>query len=418
MSAAATMQPPTVSVETMRAAAAEVVKLATPHLAPGGRTLVYVLSQAGRFGHFGLETQIVRTLFEDSYDRILIITDLMSREGTNPWIRSCAGPKIRFLEIDNLNVMLLGQIDAGLQTAGSLDLMLASPRCIIIRFYRHILAGGIVRFLDMPEAAEEIARTALWSHGVDPDAPFVFFHNRTLAFAPDMAYHAYRTASVEAYKPSITRLIDAGYRVIRLGEPGMDTLGLPPDVYVNVPDWGDADRAVDLFVVARNAFGLAQNSGPIWVAAAFGRPVLRTNAPFEHLNMPYHDDLTLFKHYRSAGRKADYMRYSQILDAGIPAMLRSEDLAAAGFEVLENTPDELLAATEEMLERVAGTWQRDAETDARFRALGAAYEARISADPAIQKNNLAFYGYAHPFGSIARITRETQPDFLAPVDTD
>lgn len=411
MSATAGTQPPPMSVETMRAAAGEVVRLATPHLAPGGRTLAYILSQSARFGHFGLETQIIRTLFEDDYDRILIITDLMARKGTNPWIRSCAGTKIGFLEIDNLDVRLLGQIDAGLQQIGSLDCLFASPRSIITRFYRHILAGGAVASLDLPEAAEAIARDTLSARGIDPDAPFVFFHNRTLAYAPDMTYHAYRTATVDAYRPSICRLIEAGYRVIRIGEAGMDTMGLPADVYVNIPDWEGVDRALDLFVLARCAFGLAQNSGPIWVAGAFGRPVLRTNAPYEHLNLPYNDDLTLFKHYRVAGSPAP-LRYRQILDAGIPAMLRSDHLAEAGYELAENTPEELLAATEETLTRLAGTWQRNTEVDTRFRALGAQYEAGIAADPEMQRSNLAFYGYAHPFGSIARVTLEAQPGFL------
>ena len=405
------LTPPPLSAEAIGTAAREVVTLAAPHMAPGGKTLVYILPQSARIGHFGLETQIIATLFEDAYDRILIITDLMSWPGTNPWIRFCTSPKIRFLEVDNFDILLLGKMDAGLHHIGQLDCLFSSPRSIIIRFYRHILAGGAVKPLMLPDEAETIARDTLSARGIDPDAPFVFFHNRTLSYGKGMDYHAYRTATVKAYEPSIRRLIDAGYRVIRIGEPGLDTLGLPADAYVNIPDWEGVDRALDLFVLARNAFGVAQNSGPIWVAAAFGRPVLRTNAPIEHLNMPYNDDLTLFKHYHVAG-SAEPMRYRQVLDAGIPAMLFSEDITGAGYQVVENTAEELLAATGEMLGRMAGTWQRDAETDARFQALGAAYEARLQADPVMQDKTLAFYGYAHPFGSLARVTLETQPGFL------
>ena len=399
------------SAEAISAAAREIVTLAVPHLAAGGKTLAYVLPQSARNGHFGLETQIIATLFEDAYDRILIFTDKMSMLGTNPWIRFCVGPKFRFIEVDNFDILLLGMNDAGLHHIGPLDCLFIGPRSLFIRFYRHILDGGAVKSLTLPEQAESIARDIFSARGIDPDAPFVFFHNRTLAYVSTMTYHAYRTATVEAYKPAIGRLIDEGYRVIRIGEPGLSTMGFPPDLYVNVPDWGEVDRAVDLYVLARNAFGLAQNSGPIWVAAAFGRQVLRTNAPFEHMNMPYNDDLTLFKHYRAAGEPAP-LRYRQILDACIPAMVFSETIAEAGFEVIENTPEELLSATEEMLTRVAGTWERDTATDSRFRALGAEYEARLIADPEMQQSNFAFYGYAHPFGSIARVTLEAQPGFL------
>ncbi len=301
----------------------------------------------------------------------------MSWSGTNPWIRNCTSPKIRFIEIDNFDALVLGTKDAGFHRIGNLDCLFAGPRSIFIRFYRHVLAGGAVKFLELPEEAESIAREILSAHEIDPDAPFVFFHNRTLAYVPGMTYHAYRTAKVETYQPSIRRLIEAGYRVIRIGEPGLDTMGFPPDAYVNFPDWGEVDRAVDLFVLARNAFGLAQNSGPIWVAGS-----------------------------------AEPMRYRQILDAGIPAILFSDKIAEAGYEVRDTSPDELLAATEEMLDRMAGTWQRDVETDTAFRALRAEYEARIAADPDMQASNFAFYGYAHPFGSIARVTLKAQPGFL------
>lgn len=405
------MRRPLITEEAMRAATTEAVRLVVPHLEPGQRTLMYILSQSDRIGHFGLETQIIRTLFEDEYDRIVIVTPMMSMPGTNPWIRACAGPKIRFVETDNFDIQVIGQIDAGLQRLTSLDCLFARPRSIITRFYRHILTGGEVTSFDLPERVEDIARDSLMSRGIDPDAPFVFFHNRTLSYHPGMAYHEYRTAEIRSYQTSIARLLDAGYRVIRIGEPGLDTMGFPPDAYVNVPDWGETDRAVDLFVLARCAFGLAQNSGPIWVAAAFGRPVLRTNTPFEHLNLPYNDDISLFKHYRHRG-STERLTYGEILDAGIPALLRSEDIDASGWEILPNTQEELLAATEEMLERMAGRWQRNAELDDRFRAMGRAYEARVCADPKMQRFGLDFYGYAHPYGSPARVTLETNPAFL------
>lgn len=401
----------TLSGERLSAAVREAVTLVAPYLVRGERTLMYILSQSDRIGHFGLETQILRTLFEDDYDRIIVVTHLMSAPGTNPWIRACAGPKFTFVEIDSMDIQLLGQVDAGTLQIADLEVLFARPRSIITRFYQHILAGGAVKPLTLSEEVERIAHGILSERGIDPQEPFVFFHNRTLQYLSSASYHEYRTAEVATYRPAIARLIDAGYRVIRLGEPGLDTLGFPADRYVNVPDWGGVDRAVDLFVLARNAFGLAQNSGPIWVAAAFGRPVLRTNTPMEHLNLPYNDDLSLFKHYRRADSEAE-MTYREILEAGIPAMLRSEEIAEAGFVVEPNTPQELLAATEEMLERVDGRWERDAETDARFRAIGAAYEARIKADPDMRRQTLDFYGYAHPFGSLARVTLQSNPRYL------
>ena len=97
--------------DSMRKAARDAVQLALPHLDRDGRNLIYVLSQSARIGHFGLETQIIRTLYEDAYDRIVIVTGLLDQPDTNPWIPDCAGPKIRFAHTDDLSILLLGQID-------------------------------------------------------------------------------------------------------------------------------------------------------------------------------------------------------------------------------------------------------------------------------------------------------------------
>lgn len=396
----------------MRAAAQAAVRLARPAFVPDGRNLVYILSQSARFGHFGMETQILRTLYEGEYDRIVVVTGRLDEPGTNPWIPACAGPRIRFVHTGDVDVLLLGQLDLGLQRHHGFDLLLSGPRETITSFYRHILAGGAVRSLELPPEAEARARSCLMRHGVDPDRPFVFFHNRTLSYLPEMAYHRHRTAEVASYRESIARLIEAGYGIIRIGEPGLERLGFAPRDYADTPDWPDRDPALDLFVCARCAFGLAQNSGPIWVAAAFGRQVLRTNMPFEHLSMPYNGDISLFKRYRRAG-DGEFLSYRGILAAGLPAMNRAEEIADSGHEIVPNTPDELLAATEEMLARIAGAWRPDAARQARFRRLGQAYERLLRARPARARQAGGFYGYAHPGGVIAQSFLLAHPDFLA-----
>ena len=397
--------------ERMGAATRRLVELLARHIRPGEKTLAYILSQSNRIGHFALETQILKSLYEDDYDRILVVTDQMSLAGTNHWIRSCGGRKFHFIETEDFDVILLGQVDGGLQSIGPLDTLFRRPSSIILDFWRSILAGGEVRSLTLPAIVEDIAREALSARGIDPDEPFVLFHNRTLAYRPSMTYHSYRTAEVSTYREALAHLMDSGYRVIRVGEPGMDTMGFEGTAYVNVPDWDGVDPAVDLFVLARCAFGLAQNSGPIWAAAAFGRPVLWTNAPFEHLNFPYLDDITLFKHYRRAGSDV-WLTYKEILDDDLPSLFRSEDFAERGVELVSNAPEALLSATQEMLARVSGNWSRDDAQNARFQSLGAEFERRVEQDPTFQRNSLNFYGYAHGFGSMSRAQVDAQPTFL------
>ena len=80
--------------------------------------------------------------------------------------------------------------------------------------------------------------------------------------------------------------------------------------------------------------------------------------------------------------------------------------------MVPNGPDELLAATEEMLDRTLGRRQADTARQHRFRALGQDYELGLLADPEMVRQNLAFYGYAHQYGEIAHSFLEANPGFL------
>jgi len=233
-----------------------------------------------------------------------------------------------------------------------------------------------------------------------------------MKYQAGLTHHGHRTADIATYAPSIRRLLGAGYQVIRLGEPGLEPDEWPRDGYVSLPDALPDDRSVDLAVLADAAFGSAQNSGPIWVAAAFGVASLRTNTPFEHLNLPYNRDLTLFKRYRDRGSER-FLSYPKILERRLPSVFRDADFAERRIEVVDNDAEQIDAATAEYLALLAGTQTPEASRQELFRALGAAYEAEIKQDPWFQHEYLDFYGYAHATAAIARAALTDDPDFLA-----
>lgn len=395
---------------------AKLFKLIAPYLDKSDPPLVYVLTQSDRIGHFLLEPQILKTLYGGRYSRIVVITPPMTRPGTNTAVRDCHGPPFTWVETDDQILTSLGFVDGGLADLGLLHLLLTSPRKLIVDFWRQVVAGTRPVRLTLPDAVRERGHAQLRSIGLDPQAPFAFFHVRTNKYQAGAERHVHRTTSVGPYLLSIQRILNAGYQVVRIGEAGIDPEDWSAEGYVSLPDalpgLTPDDRAVDLAVLADATFGTAQNSGPIWVAAAFGTPTLRTNTPYEHLNLPYNRDLTLFKHYRSreSGR---VLTYQEILEKRLPAVLRDSAFAAAGIDLVENTAEEIDDATEEFLALLGGRpagLPDDAAT--RFLALGQAYERAISEEPWFQRETLDFYGYAHPFGTISAAQLRDDPDFL------
>ncbi|MEQ8394671.1 TIGR04372 family glycosyltransferase [Thalassobaculum sp.] len=377
--------------------------LVIPHLTPGEPVLVYVLHQWRRIGHLTIEPQILSTLYGERYQKIVIVTGNLDLPGSNRAVAQCLDSRITVVETDWRDVLALGTVDGGLIDLRHLHLLAMSARSLIVAFWRAVVAGRRPRELHLPDSLRERAHDRLAARGIDPTAPFALFHTRTMQYLPGETHHGHRTASIGRYEPSIRRILDAGYQVLRIGEPGLEAWERSPDGYLSVADAFPDDRWIDLFACAECAFATAQNSGPIWVVAAFGRPSLRTNTPLEHLNLPYNDDLSMFKHYRRVGDDR-HMTYSEILDARLPGVFRDADFAERGIELAENTADEIDAATAEMLAKMRGEWSANVGRHERFRALGKAYEEAIQTEEWFVAEDLAFYGYGHPFGWIADAT--------------
>ena len=380
-------------------------RLVMPHLQSGRPTLVYILTQSDRIGHFTIEPQILQTLYGDRYARIIVVTPPMDRPGTNAAVRDCFAGNFVWVETDDPVIQAMGFIDGGIADLKHLHLLLQSPRLLIVDFWRKVVGGVRPSILALPERVRERGHAQLRSIGIDPEAPFAFFHMRTLKYREEQGHHGHRTAGIDSYAASIRRILDAGFQVVRIGEPGLEPPGWMTDGYVSLPDalpgLAPQDRAVDLAVLADAAFGTAQNSGPIWVAAAFGTPTLRTNTPFEHLNLPYNRDLSLFKRYR------------EILDRKLPSVFRDADFDRLGIEFVDNSAEAIDSATGEFLAMLGGAAGRlpGAGHD-RFLSLGADYERRIAADAWFRQENLDFYGYAHRFGEIAAANLEETGDLL------
>lgn len=381
------------------------LSLVIPHLTPGEPILVYVLHQWRRFGHLVIEPQMLATLYGDRYRRIVIVTGNLDLPGSNRALTECLDDRFVVVETDFRDVLSLGTVDGGLVDMKHLHWLAMSARTLIVACWRAVVAGSRPSLYTLPDSLHERGTARLAEHGIDPAAPIALFHTRTMAYLPDELHHGHRTASIGSYDASIRRILEAGYQVLRIGEPGLETWETAPDGYLSLPDAFPEERWIDLYACGACRFMSAQNSGPIWVAAAFGNPSLRTNTPFEHLNLPYNDDLSLFKRYRPVGEDR-FLTYREILAARLPGVFRDTEFEALGVELVENTPEEVDAATAEFLEKLDGTWAPDTAKHDRFRSLGAEYEAAIKREDRFVSETLDFYGYGHPFGRVARGTLE------------
>lgn len=161
-----------------------------------------------------------------------------------------------------------------------------------------------------------------------------------------------RDARVESYFPAIRAIVARGGWVVRMGDPAMTPLPPMPGVvdYALGPhksDW------MDVYLWATGRFLVATLSGPYQIPPTFGRPCLLTNVAPVYAPAMYGADLLLPKRYFSPAR-GRCLPYPELVATRVGLVSSSGHLASLGVELVDNTPEELREAAEEMLDRVEG----------------------------------------------------------------
>ena len=224
----------------------------------------------------------------------------------------------------------------------------------------------------------------------------------------DYSYHNYRDANIENYLPAIQHLIDEGYYIIRLGDRSMRRLTPHPQV-IDAPFHPRYTQLFEPYFCATSHFYLGFQSGPVGIAVGFGTPVLWTNAlPLSGIH-GQEKDILLYKKLYSRNLKR-FLTYEEIVQSHVVNYFRSEEYESNGLEPVENTSDEILHATREMLARLDGTYAH--EEDSRIQAFvrtanRKAHILRQALCPSLPLFSLHFYG--------ARVSTEyysRQPELL------
>ncbi len=218
-----------------------------------------------------------------------------------------------------------------------------------------------------PEMVEE-GEAHLRELGIPEGAWFVCFHVREPGFhrAWHLKHPGTRNADVMTYVQAMEAVVASGGYAVRVGDATMTPLPSIHGVvdYAHSPQKSDL---MDIYLCARCRFFVGTNSGLGLVPAVFGVPCAMTN--WSPIALPQW-----------------YPR-----DVGIPKLIYSEDLGRmltldemftgrAGWEqfdaffeehrlrIVDNTPEDITALVEEMLERDAGTFHLDADDASRLDA--------------------------------------------------
>jgi len=238
--------------------------------------------------------------------------------------------------------------------------------------------------LSLPDHLIDEGRAALREFGLADEDWFACLHVRDRGFygesSRDTAGHnELRNADIANYLAAARMVTRRGGWVFRVGDPTAPPLA-PMERVIDYAHHPMKSPWLDIFLFASCRFLLGTRSGPLDVARAFGVPVLATDVfPSGHWNFRAADLVTV----KLLVRETDG-RILPVAEAMRPPFLGAWNptvYADHGIRIVDNTADEIAAATEEMLDRLDGGRRQATIAD----PLGAAF-AR-NADP---------FGLGHP----------------------
>ena len=189
--------------------------------------------------------------------------------------------------------------------------------------------------------------------GVPRGAWFACIHAREGGYSPqDEATHSHRNGSVEALVPTMHEIMRRGGWCIRMGDP----TARPLPAMSGVIDYAHhrlRSARLDVFLCARARFFVGNTSGIALLSSVFGVPSVLVNmVPMSVLGvMPF--DLSIPKLYRRL-RDGRLLPFGDIFGTPAANFRFAHQYQRAGTEVVENTPQEILEVTVEMLDRLEG----------------------------------------------------------------
>ncbi|MDA2932852.1 TIGR04372 family glycosyltransferase [Acidobacteria bacterium AH-259-D05] len=231
--------------------------------------------------------------------------------------------------------------------------------------------------LAFTEEEEARGKEVLARMGIEPGTPFVCLHTRDKAYLDtihnyrlreEWSYHDYRDSDIGNYLAAMEYLASFGLFAIRMGYTVENAL---PTNKHRIIDYATLYRSDfgDIYLPAKCKFFVGTSGGIASLAYIFDVPGVFANLiPLEMRPFGKHN-LFIPKKLWSVERKR-FLTFREILACGAGDWGRTHQYTQAAIEVVENTPDEILALVEEMNARLDGTWvtrDEDEQRQQRFR---------------------------------------------------
>ncbi len=234
---------------------------------------------------------------------------------------------------------------------------------------------------------ELLGEALLGSLGIPEGKRFVCFHARdpvylnTVFPEQDWSYHDYRDSDINNYLPAVEELTQQGIYALRMGAIVEKKLQSNNPLIIDYAMNGKRTDFLDVYLGARCHFFLCSDAGISIIPEMFRWPVVYVNwVPLLGLPSFYVLNGILIPKKFYLRKEQRFLSFKEIIGSEIGTGYYGEIFERLGIELIENTPQEIMAVTGEMEARLQGTWKttrEDEKLQQDFWALFADYQLKF-----------------------------------------
>ncbi len=207
-------------------------------------------------------------------------------------------------------------------------------------------------------------RAILSQMGIPENASFICFHNRDTAYldvtTPDKSstYHNYRDSTIDNYLKAASYLNELGHYSIRVGAFVKEKVENAGEKIIDYSSGPFRDDFMDVFLGSQCKLFITSDVGIATIPELFDVPAVYANiVPLARVSVWIKTGLFIPKRFFSKKLNRD-LKFKEILsDSELTLHPETDFFLKKEIELIENTSDEILLATKEMVARLEGTWE-------------------------------------------------------------
>jgi putative glycosyltransferase (TIGR04372 family) len=231
----------------------------------------------------------------------------------------------------------------------------------------HNLYDRFPAHLKFTEEEELRGKNNLLLMGIKPDNKFICLNVRDSAYIDSLTggdgENSYRNSDVQSYVLASQELVSRGYFVIRMGANVNKVMDAKNEMIIDYATNGMRTDFMDIYLGSKCLFCISTGTGFDAVPVIFRRPMLYVNlVPLGFMPTWREPYICITRHHFLATENRN-LTLSEIFSFGAGFCDYSSDYKNRGIILVDNTPEEIRDVTVEMIDRLNGLWQYQADDD-------------------------------------------------------